>query len=130
MQNVHKGEKVFVMFKRNKKNKPKNKRYFDHPKSRAIKKKLDLFKQNPDDVTNCQVNLGFYSIDFKTKKVYQTADPANSEEQYEFAEATAHERERSDPSRFITNIADQSLKQGNDGGIENKLGRDWADKYD
>ena len=66
MQNVHKGEKVFVMFKRNKKNKPKNKRYFDHPKSRAIKKKLDLFKQNPDDVKNSQVNLGFYTIDFKS----------------------------------------------------------------
>ena len=87
-----------------------------------------MFKQNPDDVTSSLVNLGFYTIDFKTKKVYQTADPANKEEQYEFAEATSHERERSDPSRFITNITDQSLKQGND-GEENKLGYDWAKKY-
>ena len=129
IKKVFKGEKVFVKFQRNKKNKPKNKQYFDHLQSRRIKKKLDLFKKNPDDVTNCQVNLGFYSIDFKTKKVYQTGDPANSEEHFEFAEATAHERERSDPSRFITNITDQSLKQGNDGGRENKLGSDWGKKY-
>jgi len=87
-----------------------------------------LFKQNPDDVINSQVNLGFYTIDFNNNKVYQTADPANSEEHYEFAEATAHERERSDPSRFFTNIADQALKQGNDGQW-NKLGSDWANKH-
>ena len=118
------------MFKRNKKNQPKNKKYFDHPQSRRIKKKFDLFKQNPDDVRNSFANLGFYSIDFKSKKVYQTADPANKEEQFEFAEATAHERERSDPSRFLTNIADDSLKQGNNGEeYNNKLGNDWRKKY-
>ena len=61
--------------------------------------------------------------------MYQTGDPANSEEHFEFAEATSHERERSDPSRFITNITDQSLKQGNDGEYNNKLGVDWANKY-
>jgi len=115
MQNVQKGERVFLMFKRNKKNQPKNKKYFDHPQSRRIKKKFDLFKQNPNDFKNSFANLGFYTIDFNNNKVYQTADPANSEEHYEFAEATSHERERSDPSRFITNITDQSLKQGNDG---------------
>ena len=92
MQNVHKGEKVFVMFKRNKKNKPKNKRYFDHIYSRRINKKFDLFKQNPNDVKNSKVILGFYSIDFISNKVYQTSDPANEEEQFEFAEATARER--------------------------------------
>ena len=61
--------------------------------------------------------------------MYQTTDPANSEEHFEFAEATSHERERSDPSRFITNITDQSLKQGNDGKKINKLGEDWAEKH-
>mgnify|MGYP000067639644 CR=1 FL=1 len=86
-----------------------------------------MFKQNPDDVKNSQANLGFYTVDFKTKKVYQTTDPANKEEHYEFAEATSHERERSDPSRFATNIADQALKQGNDGEY-NKLGEDWFKK--
>ena len=41
-----------MRFNRNKKNKPKNKRYFDHIHSRRIKKKFDLFKQNTDEVTN------------------------------------------------------------------------------
>ena len=59
--------------------------------------------------------------------VFQTADPANQEEQFEFAEATPHERERSDPSRFLTNIADETLKQENKGEW-NKLGRDWSKK--
>jgi hypothetical protein len=88
------GEKVYKKFQRNKQNKPTNKTYFDHIQSRRISKKLDMFEKTPDDVTTCHVNLGFYSIDFKSKRVYQTADPANKEEQYEFAEATSHERER------------------------------------
>ena len=86
-----------------------------------------MFKQNPDDVRNSFANLGFYTIDFKSKIVYQTIDPANKEEQFEFAEATAHERERSDPSRFIDNIAAESLKKGNDGEY-NKLGKDFYKK--
>ena len=77
MQNVQKGERVFLMFKRNKKNQPKNKKYFDHPQSRRIKKMFDLFKQNPNDFKNSFANLGFYTIDFNNNKVYQTADPAN-----------------------------------------------------
>ena len=129
MQNVLKGEKVYLMFKRNKNNQARNKSYFNHAQSRAIKKKFEKFLMNPEDAKNCKVNLGFYTIDFKSERVYQTADPANKEEQYEFAEATNHERERSDPSRFFTNIADESLKQGNE-GEQNKLGSDWSDKYD
>ena len=39
IKKVFKGEKVFVRFQRNKKNQPKNKKYFDHPQSRRIKKK-------------------------------------------------------------------------------------------
>jgi hypothetical protein len=122
------GESVYIMFKRNKHNQPKSKSYFDHIQSRRITKKLDLFKKDPNDLKNSHVSLRFYTIDFVNKKVYQTTDPANEEEQFEFAEGTAQERERSDPSRFIVNIAAESLKHGNNGEF-NKLGRDWFDKY-
>ena len=97
MQNIKKGERVYMMFKRNKKNQPKNKRYFDHIQSRRIKKKLDLFKKDPNDAKNSQINLGFHTIDLNNNKVNQTTDPANSEEHFEFAEGTTQERERSDP---------------------------------
>ena len=60
--------------------------------------------------------------------MYQTTDPANEEEHFEFAEGSTQERERSDPSRFINNIAAESLKHGNDGQF-NKLGMDWFKKY-
>ena len=113
-----------MMFKRNKKNHPKNKRYFNHIQSRRIKKKLDLFKKDPNNPKNSQINIGFYTIDLNNKKVYQTTDPANEEEHFEFAEGSTQERERSDPSRFIKNIAAESLKHGNDGQF-NKLGEDW-----
>ena len=116
------------MFQRNKKGHAKNKTYFDHLQSRRIKKKLDKFAKNPDDVTSILVNLGYYSIDLKTNKVFQTADPANKDEHFEFAEATAHERQRSDPSRFTKNIATESLKHGNKDEF-NKLGEDWAKKH-
>ena len=129
MKKVQKGEMVYLMYQRNKKSHAKNKIYFDHLQSRRIKKKMEKFVKNPDDVTNCLVNLGFYSIDLKTKKVFQTTDPANQDEHFEFAEATAHERERSDPSRFTKNIATDSLKHGNKGEF-NKLGEDWTNKYD
>jgi len=49
-------------------------------------------------------------------------------EYFDFAEGSTQERERSDPSRFIDNIAAESLKHGNNGEY-NKLGRDWLDKY-
>ena len=117
-----------MMFKRNKKNQPKNKKYFDHIQSRRIKKKLEMFKKDPNDVKNSHINLGFHTIDLNNKKVYQATDPANEEEHFEFAEGTTQERERSDPSRFINNIAAESLKHGNDGQF-NKLGEDWFKKY-
>ena len=77
MKKVQKGEKVYLMFQRNKKGHAKNKTYFDHLQSRRIKKKLDKFVKNPDDVSSSLVNLGYYSIDLKTNKVFQTGDPAN-----------------------------------------------------
>ena len=49
-------------------------------------------------------------------------------EYFECAEGSTQERERSDPSRFIDNIAAESLKHGNNGDY-NKLGMDWFDKY-
>ena len=60
--------------------------------------------------------MGFYTIDLKLEIVFQTTDPANSEERYEFAEESSQRREfRNDRSRFTTNIAVESRKQGNDG---------------
>ena len=89
-----------------------------------IIKKLDLFKKKPDNAKNSHANLGFYTIDFKLKVVYQTSDPANIREYYKFAEGPTKERERSYPSRLINNIAEESLKHGNKGEF-NKLGMDW-----
>ena len=40
-------------------------------------------------------------------------------EYFEFAEGSTQERERSDPSRFIDNIAAESLKHGNNGQFKN-----------
>ena len=69
--------------------------------------------------------MGFYTIDLKTNVVFQTTNPDNADERYEFAEESSQKREfRSDPSRFATNIATSSLKHGND-GERNKLGKDW-----
>ena len=127
IKNIKNGERVYMMFKRNKKNQPKNKKYFDHIQSRRIKKKLDLFKKDPNDPKNCHISLGFHTIDLTNKKVFQTTDSANEEEQFEFAEGSTQERERSDPSRFIDNIATESLKHGNNGEL-NKLGIDWWKK--
>ena len=121
IQNIKNGERVFMMFKRNKKNQPKNKRFFDHIQSRRFKKKLDLFKKDPNDPKNSHISLGFHTIDLHNEKVFQSTDPANEEEHFEFAEGTTQERERSDPSRFIDNIAAESLKHGNNGEL-NKLG--------
>ena len=70
MQTIKKGERVYMMFKRNKKNQPKNKRYFDHIQSRRIKKKLDMFKKDPNDHKNSHINLGFHTIDLINKKVF------------------------------------------------------------
>ena len=61
-------------------------------------------------------------------KVYQTSDPANSEEQFEFKEVSTQTRDfRSDQSRNTINIATESLKHGNK-GVYNKLGSDWKKK--
>ena len=75
------------------------------------------------------VKLGFYTIDLKLQFVYQTNDPANTEEQFEFEEVWTQKRDfRSDTSRFAVNFATESLLHGNK-GVACKLGYDWAKKY-
>ena len=70
--------------------------------------------------------MGFYTIDLKFEIVFQTTDPANLEQRYIFAEESSQRREfRNERSRFTDNIAIESVKQGNDGNVVNKLGFDW-----
>ena len=89
---------------------------------------IELFEKNPDDYKNRIVKLDHRSIDFKDKVVYLTRDPANAEERYEFAEELSQQRDfRIDSSRFVVNIATESLKHGNDGELC-KLGVDWRKK--
>lgn len=86
MLGLQASERVFAMHQLNKNNQPKNRRYFSHLESRAIKEQMKIFLKNPDDVTNRDFSLGFFTIDFKFKRIYQTDDPANTEEQFVFEE--------------------------------------------
>ena len=86
MQKLQKSERVFAMHQLNKKNQPKNRKYFNHLESRAIKEQMELFQLNQDDAKNRHFTIGFYTIDFQLKRIYQTEDPANLEEQYVFEE--------------------------------------------
>ena len=74
------------MHQLNKNNKPKNRRYFSHLESRAIKEAMELYQKDPDDVENQNFSLGFFTIDFQLKRIFETLDPANTEEHYEFEE--------------------------------------------
>jgi len=103
------------MQQRNKKNKPKNRRYFNHIESRAIKEQLKIFQENPNKTEYRNFSLGFYSIDFQENRVYQTEDPDNLEELYELEEVLSKKRDfRCDNSRNAANIA-EPLKVGNKG---------------
>ena len=75
MQGLHKSERVYAMHQLNKNNQPKNRRYFNHLESRAIKEAMEDYLKNPDDVTTQNFSLGFFTIDFQLKRVYQTDDP-------------------------------------------------------
>ena len=69
-QNIGKNEKVYAMYQRNKHNKPKNKKYFDHVDSRRIKLKLDQIKKNAKQDPSNLIKMGFYTIDLKLKEVF------------------------------------------------------------
>ena len=66
------------MFKRNKNNEPikASEIHFDHIDCKRISEGLELFKENE---RNCDIYLGFYTIDIKCTRVYQSTDPANEE---------------------------------------------------
>ena len=129
MQGLQSRERVFTMHQLNKHNKPKNRRYFSHLESRAIKEAMDDYQKNPDDVTLRNFSLGFYSIDFELKRIYETDEPDNTEGQFLLEEVASQKRDfRCDNSRNAANIA-EPLKEGND-GVYNKLGEDWWKKND
>jgi len=128
MQGLQSRERVFTMHQLNKHNQPKNRRYFSHLESRAIKEAMDDYQKNPDDVTLRNFSLGFYSIDFELKRIYETDEPDNTEGQFLLEEVASQKRDfRCDNSRNAANIA-EPLKEGNKGEF-NKLGSDWAKKY-
>ena len=128
-QKIEEGEKAYFMFQRNKKNKPKNKKYFDHIDARTIKMRIEDINDNGNNYSKNILKLGFYTIDFHENFIFQDLNPTNSDEHYEFGEESSSRREyRSDQSRFTTNIAKASLKTGNDGTIWCKLGEDWWEK--
>ena len=58
------------MYQRNKHNKPKNKKYFDHVDSRRIKLRLDEIKKNPKHDKGNLIEMGFYTIDLKLSVVF------------------------------------------------------------
>ena len=127
MQGLQGSERVFAMHQLNKKNQPKNRRYFSHLESRAIKEAMDDYQKNPDDVTLRNFSLGFYSIDFELKRIYETDEPDNTEGQFLLEEVASQKRDfRCDNSRNAANIA-EPLKEGNK-GVFNKLGIDWFKK--
>jgi len=124
MQGLQSRERVFTMHQLNKHNQPKNRRYFSHLESRAIKEAMDDYQKNPDDVTLRNFSLGFYSIDFELKRIYETDEPDNTEGQFLLEEVASQKRDfRCDNSRNAANIA-EPLKEGNK-GVYNKLGTDW-----
>lgn len=49
MQNLKKLERAYVVFKKNKNNKEKNKKFFDHIESLQIKQAIDKYEKNPED---------------------------------------------------------------------------------
>lgn len=129
---MKKKQKAYVVYKKNKNNKQKNKTFIDHIESMQIKQAKKEFEKNPEDEATRYIELFEFKIDLKDKRAYLLSDidQENSQDSnpYYFEEIPAHERERSDPSRFIQNIVtEESLKHGNDGEY-NKVGNDWARK--
>ena len=57
-------------------------------------------------------------------KAYLTSDPENKAEHYDVERGNSQQRDtRSDPAiKFATNIAAESLKEGNDGSMNLWLG--------
>ena len=77
---------------------------------------IELYEKDPNSYEHRQVMLDHRTIDFKDKAVFLSTQPDNIDERYEFAEESSQKRDfRSDPSRFATNIATESLKHGNNG---------------
>ena len=113
------------MFKRDSDGQPLDKQYFDHIDAKRIQMVIEQFEKNPADKETQKVNLGKYSVEFKSSKVFLTLDPTNEDETFEFSEDTSQKRQfRCDTSKFASNIATASLKHGNN-GQRNKIGEDW-----
>ena len=60
---------------------------------------------------------GQYTVDIKEMKAWLTKDPTNEAEHFDVERGATQKRDtRSDPAiKFATNIATESLKEGNDG---------------
>ena len=50
---------------------------------------IEQFEKNPEDKETWKVNLGKYSVEFKSSKVFLTLDPTNEDETFEFSEDTS-----------------------------------------
>ena len=72
-------------------------------------------------------NAGMYTVNFKRMIAILTYDIENKNEEYIVERAETHHRsKRSDPAgKFSTNIAAESLKDGNKNGYINYLGDEW-----
>ena len=80
----------------------------------------------PGDDEYRKAVTGKYTVDVKSMRTYLTIDPKNEAEHFDVERgATQHRDTRSDPAvRFATNIASESLKEGNVGRV-NMLGTEW-----
>ena len=90
---------------------------FGHLESMAIENKYGKISGIKDDDAHRYAVTGQFTVDLKAMRAYLTSDPDNKEEHYDVERGATFKRDtRSDPSvKFATNIAAESLKEGNSG---------------
>ena len=97
----------------------------------VIENKFQKVSGLPGDDENRLAVTGLYTVDVVAMRAWLTKDPKNEAEHYDVERGTLHQRDtRSDPAiKFATNIAAESLKEGNDGQFR-WLSTKWQDKYE
>ena len=81
----------------------------------GIENKFKKYSSKKGNKKHRYVITGQYTIDLKEMKAWLTMDSANEAEHFDIERgATLHRDTRSDPAiKFATNIAAESLKEGN-----------------